>query len=228
MPNWCFSGITFYSKNEEQIRSMHKVFEEIYNAKPTEENKFGNGWMGDYANTLLPEHGADKVDCRGSVTYIDDDVQVGFGNTLAFFKIETETAWGAKIGMWQKIVEEHYPEVEIAYVGEECGNGYFVKWDKNGLFYNEEYYLDGCLPSKTEGEYIYLSDWFDGCGTARGIAEIQEDIDEASSLQYTHSDNECDLEANILAALSEIGDDELYFNIAKYEEVAPAEFDFLI
>ncbi len=229
MPNWCFTGITFYSEYEEQLRAMHDRFEEIRNGKSTVENDFGHGWMGDYANVFLPEYGHEKVDCRGSVTYIGD-VEITFGNDLVFFKIETETAWDAKVGMWQKIVEKYYPDVKIAYVGEECGCGYFVKYDETGQFYGEEYYLDGCLPAKdkADGDYVYLSDEFDGCGTRLDLEEIQEHLDLVTDLEYKHANTYQELSKNIDDALSVIDDEELYFSVDEYAIVPPADFDFLI
>lgn len=227
MANWCYSGITFYSENEEQVNSAHARFVEIRNGTPTTENGFGQGWMGDYANVFLPQYGHEKVDCRGQVAWIDDDVNKDEEKGIFFFHIETETAWDGKLGMWQKILEDFYPDINIAYVAEECGNGYFLKWDKTGRFYNEQYCVDGCLPGKKPNEYVYLSDAFDGSGTVRNLDQIQADIDKVTTLKYTHADNERDLEENINAAISEIDDEELYFTIEKYEEVAPSDFSFL-
>lgn len=138
MPNWCSTVIKFYSENREQLEAMHKKFNEIRNGKPTVENDFKNGFMGDYANTFLPELGHDKVECRGWVDGIDE---IEHNDKYDVFTMWTETAWTAKMGMWAEIVKRFYPEVHIAYIAEECGCDYFCVWDKTKgqMFFPDTY-----------------------------------------------------------------------------------------
>ena len=139
MANLCTGAITFYSENEEVVKSMMHKFKEIFNSPPTFNNSFGNGWMGDYANTFFPDIGHEKIPCRGCIELGEfSKIEKYF-----YFEIYTQTANSAKIGLWHHIVEKYYPDISIAYIAEECGCGYFVKWDETGLFYSEEYYVDG-------------------------------------------------------------------------------------
>ena len=126
MPNWCSTVIKFYSENREQLEAMHKKFNEIRNGKPTVKNDFNNGFMGDYANTYLPELGHEKVECRGWVDGIDE---IEHNDKHDVFTVWTETAWGAKMGMWAEIVKRFYPDVHSAEEARKMGNEYIRAWD---------------------------------------------------------------------------------------------------
>ena len=145
MPNWCSTGITFYSRNKEQIQEMLRDFKAIYNGEPTYPNDFGHGWMGDFANKYFVNLGHNEINCRGCVGFIDDEITSRSG--YWGFQMSTETAWAPKMGMWQRITEMFYPDVLISYISEECGTGCFTKCDDTGLFYPEDFYIDGCFPS---------------------------------------------------------------------------------
>lgn len=72
MTNWCSTGITFYSKNKEELLKLKRKLNKIYNGKPTAENDSGPGWLGDYANTFYPKIGHKKIDCRGILIPVRD------------------------------------------------------------------------------------------------------------------------------------------------------------
>lgn len=145
MPNWCYTQVNFYSKDRKQLKTMREDFVRIHNGSPTANNDFGAGWMGDYANKYYPQLGHENVACRGTVEDISDEILKQ--DDFYYFRIYTETAWDAKIGLWYNICKDFYPNVKIAYIAEEGGLGYFVKWDEPGFFL-EEYYVDGFIPTK--------------------------------------------------------------------------------
>lgn len=125
--------ITFYSKNKKQLAAFHKRFNEILEDDATQENGFGKGWLGDFANTFYPHIGAQNIECRGSTDCISE---IEHKENLDFFRILTTTAWTAKIGLFYKITQDFYPDIKIAYVSEEGGCEYYCKWDDDGLFFN--------------------------------------------------------------------------------------------
>lgn len=227
MPNWCMTTIKFYSEDKEQVEAMHKKFREIMDGEPTVENGFGHGFMGDYANTFLPELGHDKVECRGHVDQIDDVEQL---DQYWVFTVWTVTAWGAKMGMWNEIVKRFYPKVEIAYIAEEGGNDYYCVWDSTAdkKFYPEKFYFDGCFP-KEEGHCEYIDDRY----SFQSIEEIHEYLDNHLPFDYLHTDNLDALTENIQNKLDDYGelheyDESLYVNIVEFAVIAPADFELTI
>lgn len=226
MPNWCSTVIKFYSEDLKQLAEMHKKFKDIIDSPSTVENDFNNGWMGDFANTFFPELGHDKIDCRGWVDGIDDIEQNG---EYSVFTMWTETAWGAKVGIWNEIVKRFYSEVHIAYIAEECGCDYFCVWDETEgqIFFPDSHYVDGCLPTK-DGRCEYIEDRY----CYGSVKEIQEYLDKTLPFEYLHTDNLTKLNEEIGKLLERYEnmhdcDEELYFQASEFAEINPEEFSFL-
>lgn len=76
MANWCSCGITFYSENKEALAQFARLFNEIHEGQSTEENGFGHGWMGDYANIFYPNINAKNIDCKGYIDYMDSSIKI--------------------------------------------------------------------------------------------------------------------------------------------------------
>lgn len=227
MPNWCSTVIKFYSENKEQLEAMHKKFIEIRDGEPTIENDFKNGFMGDYANTFLPELGHEKVECRGWVDGIDE---IEYYEPYYVFTVWTETAWGAKMGMWAEIVKRFYKDVCIAYIAEECGNDYFCVWDQteNQRFFPDAYYVDGCLPNK-EGKCEYVEDHYEFFS----VKDIQDYLDKTLPFEYEHKDNLDELMEEVQRLLDKYSTthefrDDLFIHIAEFAEIAPADFSLTV
>ena len=49
--------------------------------------------------------------------------------------------------IWDEIVKMFFPEIQIAYIAEEGGSCYYVKYDNTPgcVFFPEVFYLDGVL-----------------------------------------------------------------------------------
>ena len=192
MANLCSVGITFYSEKKESIEELKKRFEQIYYASPTAESGFGRGWMGDYADAYFPQYGHDKILCHGYIA----PGEFGKKDKFFFYSVSSETISVARMGLWHHIVKDFYPDVKIAYVAEECGNGYYVKWDEDGLFYRDEYCLSGYIPT-LPFSFAHSSD----------ICETENEIQ--AKLDGYESD-----------------EDEVYINIFRFIEMDPAEYEF--
>ncbi len=227
MPNWCSTVIKFYSDKKEPVEAMLKRFREIIEEKPTVENDFEPGWMGKFADAFFPEIGHDKINCRGWVDGIDDEISECCN--LWYFTVWTETAWGAKIGIWNEIVKKFYPDVCIAYIAEECGCGYFCVWDqtKGQLFFPDAFYVDGCIPLK-DGKCEHIEDRYQ-FGTQEDIFKY---LDERLPFEYDHKEDLDDLTEELQSKLDECSEkveyaEFLYIQITEFVEVNPAEFEFL-
>lgn len=226
MPNWCFSTITFYSKNKNQIDSMAKKFKEIVDGEPTQENDFGHGWMGDFANVFFPKIKAKNIECRGtvgSVSYDPDDATQGYYS----FTMDTSTAWGAKIGLWNEIVKRFYPDVEIAYVAEESGTELYLAHDDSGLFYNYKYYVDLAYIDKN-GEIDYPDDSY----SFFSLLDIQKYLKKILPFKFTCYNNLDKLEKHINKKLEEyakqngVDKDDVYFYVNEFDDMLPEDFNF--
>lgn len=223
MPNWCSTNITFYTENKEQLEAFHKKVLEIQNGGATQENGFGEGWLGDYANTFYPHIGARDIECRGSAGDISEIEEKGKYYCFSMF---TCTAWSAKIGLFYRITKDFYPDIKIAYVSEESGCEYYCKWDEEGLFWPENYYLDIAYPNadgKTEygEEHEYST-----------LKSVFEWLDTCLPFKVEFCDDEQELESRITNRMEEYAEEqgldhnEYFCVLAKYYEAHPSDFPF--
>lgn len=228
MPNWCSSSITFYSTNEKQLRQLHKDFRAIHDGEPTQQNGFGHGWMGDYANHYYKEIGAEKINCRGSVDEIEDVTQMKKdGGTYHYFQMLTTTAWSSKVELWAHIIKDNYEDVDMAFIAEECGNELYEKFDPNNFFYSsDQYVVNTSYPQKdSNGEIHYEWDAI----YAESINDIHDFFHEANlPFLYQEFDTIEKMREYLNArfkSYSESGD-EGYISIYTYYEYDPFERDF--
>lgn len=227
MPQWCSTTIKFYSENKSQVDDMYKKFREIMSGKPTEENDFGDGWMGNFANVFFPKLGADKIDCRGWIEDIDAPEEDG---NCRVFTIWTETAWGAKMGIWHEIVKNFYPDVCIAYIAEESSFDYFCVYDatEGCRYFPDEFCVDGYIPNKS-GEFEQIEEKY----AFGSVQEILEYLEETLPFEFRHTDDLYELNEEIHQKLDKYEkehelEEGLYIQISKFEEISPAQFDFLM
>lgn len=234
MANWCYTSITFYAetKEKETLEKMYRDFGRIYDGMfPAENELEGGGWMGDYADVYFPKLGHINIDCRGSVQCIGY-IQFTPDEKYAFFEIDTETAWDAKMGLWNEIVNNFYPSIKIAYISEEPGCDYLLCYDdsKGHQFYQATFYLSGCVPTKT-GKLEYLDSgesgvkYFDGT-----IEELQDYFDSILPFAYERKDNIAELDAELNSAIDDYVENtefegEAYIHLSEFEEYPPSEFE---
>ena len=224
MPNWCSTNIAFYSENKEQLEAFHKKVLEIQNGNATQENDFGKGWLGDYANTFYPEIGAINIECRGTANDISDIEKIV--DKYNDFYMYTFTAWTAKIGLFYKITKDFYPDIKIAFVSDEPGCEYYCKWDDEGLFWPEDYCLDICYPD-AEGETEYGEDH-----EYSTLKDAYEWLDEHLPFKVEFCDDEQELENRINIKMEEYAEKqgldggEYFCVLAKYYKMHPSDFSF--
>lgn len=216
MPNWCSSCITFYSKEQMQLQKMLNDFFEIYREKPTVDNSFGYGWMGNYANRYLKAvGGSENVDCRGLVCGISDTLSKK--DEFYYFKIETQTAWSPKIAIWREIIKDNYSSVSIAYCAEECGNEVYNIWDELGIFYDFKY----AISSSHGGEYFDRPD-------VASKEELIQELKEIYSISFDETLSVDDIVMLINQQTNACDDDEEYLYVNTYREVNPSDYQLLV
>ena len=217
MPNWCSSGIVFYSENEKSLANLQRKLNEIYEGKPTPDNAFGKGCMRDYANTFFPNIGAAQIECKGFVSYIG---KIEPRENIFAFLICTQTAWTAKVGLWHRIIKDFYPDIKMAYVAEEYGSSYYCKWDETGLFFDYDYYVDIEYPGDDE-EVLCIEDH-----EFISMESIYKWLDFHLPFKYEKKDDIDELEKEINSKLDEYSPNKFYCSMAKYNNIPPSEFKF--
>ena len=145
MPNWCYSNITISHYDEDRVKELHDNLVKWLNIS-MENNGFDNGgknpcWLGNIV--LNSGINTDGIRYRGSVIQIDLD-----GNEI---KIQTETAWGPMMKMWQRIANNYIPSATIIYTAEEDNMGIFYTNDEA---YRNLYLIDpyGCNDIESDWE----------------------------------------------------------------------------
>lgn len=219
MPNWCSTRLTFCSEREGEIKVLYEKLWDIYDGPPTAENGFGNGWLGDVANTFFPTIGADKISCRGEMSLYEEPIK---RNAYWYFFIDLTTAWDAKIGMWYKIVREFYPHVKIAYIAEEGGCDYYVRWDESGEFANYQYFVELC---RHEDDIEYFNDEKNFASLDAVNEWLKKELPEDFVPQASASELSAHM-TDLLRKRDEMRGDgeESYFVISEYMVLHPSEF----
>lgn len=149
MPNWCWTNITFYSKDKSVIEDFHKKLTEWTNAPSLAPTAWDgdSSWLGNillhagYKSFEIEEDGFPKH--RGNITDIFGIEEKEQGaDKYWYFDIQTDTAWVPLIKMWVYIVEKLYPQkIRIAYLATEEMNEFYMKYDPDNLFVPEKYCL---------------------------------------------------------------------------------------
>ena len=164
---------------------------------------------------------------RGS---IDEIAEIEYDKPYYVFTVWTETAWGAKMGIWAEIVKRFYRKVRIAYIAEECSNDYFCVWDKtkNQRFFPDTYYVDGCLPTK-DGKCKYVDDHYEFFS----VKDIQNYLDKTLPFDYEHKDNIDELMEEVQNRLDKYSENQecnegLYVHFSEFVEINPADFELTV
>lgn len=217
MSNYCSTGITFYSDSKPSVEDLKAKMETVFYSEPSPKPGYGRS-IEDYVRAFYPLIDAKLTDCRGSVTL---DKEIKRKEQYYSFTIFTETPGIARIGPWYKIIQDFYPNIKIAYVAEECGCEYFTKWDEDGLFFPDDFYMDICYPTK-DGDLEYIEEH-----GFRSLEKIYDWLDNNLPFSYEKMTDADSLEFEIISKLTEFDESDEYFcTIAKYREVHPADYNF--
>ncbi len=214
MSTFCSTGITLYSKDKQSMKQLKRRLDDIY----LKAAKNSNCPIAKIADAFYPEIGFEKIECRGAFTLGKTVSQL---NGYYILRVYTTTPNSAKLGLWYRLIQDFYPEIKIAYIAEESGNEYFVKWDEEDLFYLEDYYVDICYPTK-DGDIGYIDEH-----EFATIESVYGWLDSNLPFEYEKKSNECELEQEILSKLEKLKNSDEYFcTIAKYMKISPSEYEF--
>lgn len=119
MPNWCYTDISIYHKDNNKLKKFFNKLEE-WRTKSYLKNDFDTyslGWLGNIVgNSGLAKWGERKdgshdfvppISCRGSIQsceLLDHHIVIC-----------TETAWGPMLEMWQLLCDKYLPGAELYY-----------------------------------------------------------------------------------------------------------------
>lgn len=225
MANTCTTYIRFYSSNREMIDRMLQKFDELYDADETLGNPCGS--FRNYVDAFFTQEEADRIDCRGSVTYLQSSTDESGGHYG--FYMDTESAWTGRLEIWNAIVKRYYPEVKISYAAEEPGCDYFVCWDEteDGAYNNYDYYIDGYLPIKGS-----LGDYLDNNSRTGSLEDIIKELRDTLPFNFNSKETADDLHREINKMLGRFSErlinrdiggyiDDYWFTLSAFEKAAP-------
>ena len=135
MANQCDTSIVFYCENKRMIKDLWRNITDFCSDNhDCTIYKFMRK-MGYSKNDL---HIFDE---RGAITYCDSSVT--HKDSIAYFKIETVSAWMPRVDEFYKLVDEHYDrEISIVFEAEEFGCGLYYNTDIEGRFFKDRYKVD--------------------------------------------------------------------------------------
>lgn len=229
MANLCSSSVTFYSTDQERIKTMQDRFVKICADAMPAGGHASDCPVGYFLDAFFP--GSENIanEYCGSVTINQTNVS---RDGYYAFSILFQSLRGIAMGLWYQIAKLFYPGVSVAYIADDSALESYMKWDPTGLFYRERYVLDGYIPVRPHGAmYIEGEDkiW------TGGMEEVLHWLDEKLPFVYEHSGDVCAVESSIQGKLEELeeecGDDEgkedqYFFTFAEYVSFAPEEFEF--
>lgn len=172
MPNWCFTHVTFYSKNKENVVDLHAKlmqYSSVSYDKKVEKSWLGNillnAGVGTYDEILADKYGY----CRG---WVDDIGDVTQSDGYYSFFVTVQDAWAPHTEPFYHLLGKLYGhEVKMAFAAEEPGCEVYVKYDPDNLYYADcEYVVDSYFPSECAEQYADIAD-MDSLQTLNSLCE---------------------------------------------------------
>lgn len=198
MPNWCSSYYKF-TGDQKELENLSGVINAACSDNFKSFSGFGSAWLGN----IIALYGYDPLDekasweCRGDINYSEL-----FGNEL---QLSIETAW-APTSMFDRIIEEFYPNLSCVFTAVEPGCEIYVTTDPDMI---DKYEIDMMWKDGTE---------IRECGDYHDIKHVVDkwfgrEFKDMEDLQnYIHENIE-DLED------VNDGEEVPYFNINAYEYI---------
>lgn len=145
MANTCSEDYVFYgvdndAKSKAELEELRKLIQECKETK--------DAWIGNIA--LSAGLGQPPMNCRSSVIDVDEADPTGA------FRVYLDSAWDSKFEFWCWLIDNRFPHITYARCAEECGEGIYEKYDPDGMYFPDKYYLD------TEDIYDINGEYFEG------------------------------------------------------------------
>ena len=202
MANECETSIVFYSEQKERICDLwQSITDFCKNNHDCTIYKFMRK-IGYSQNDLY------RSDERGAITYCDSFVS--YKDNIAYFKIETVSAWTPQIDEFYKLVNEKYDrKISIVFKAEEIGCGIYYNTDIEGRFFKDRYKIDYCLRQ----DIVKYFECFD-----EAIEYIKKNFPKAKVNIF---DDINIIEEKVEAAYDKNEDSEFFFNFKRFEYMYP-------
>jgi len=133
MPNWCSVSYTFYADADEgktNLRQLHGQMRNMYL-----DSQYA-GFAELLARCEVDSSVIEKIhiDSRDSIRSVDENTSC-FNGLLAF-TMQADTAWSNYYAnrVLYYLVTHIFKGVHIAYIADECGSDYYVKYDPIGCY----------------------------------------------------------------------------------------------
>ena len=202
MANECDTSIVFYSENKVVVEDLQ-----------TRITDFCNGNHDCTIYKFMQKMGYSKDDLyrfdeRGVITYCDSSVT--YKDNIAYFKIETISAWMPRVDEFYKLTDEKYnKEISIVFEAEEFGCGLYYNTDIEGRFLKSRYKVDYHLKKDIVKYFERFSDVIGYLKKIFPKAEVSifDDINI--------------IEEKVQAAYDMAKDDECFFDLNRFEYEYP-------
>ena len=202
MANECDTSIVFYSKNKKMVEDLWRNITDFCSDNhDCTIYKFMRK-MGYSKNDL---HIFDE---RGAITHCDSSVT--YSDSIAYFKIETISAWMPRVDEFYKLVDEYYDrEISIVFEAEEFGCGLYYNTDIEGRFFKDRYKVDYHFKEDIVKYFERFSDV---------ISYLKKIFPKAKVSQF---DDINIIEEKVQAAYEMGKDNECFFNLNRFEYEYP-------
>jgi hypothetical protein len=143
MANYCTTSYVVEG-SKENLDNLYNTMYKLQNMeKPLVENGFGTTWL----ECLITELGGNREDyyCKGEWGGLERQ-----GDTVRFI---TESAWQPPFDT-VGLLQEKFPSLSFYFIAEEPGCEVFLKNDKEGKYFPENYLLFLVLPDNREGDGV--------------------------------------------------------------------------
>ena len=202
MANECETSIVFYSEHKALIKDLwQNIIDFCKDNHDCTVYKFMQK-IGYSQNDLY------RSDERGAITYCDSFVS--YKDNIAYFKIETVSAWTPQIDEFYKLVNEKYDrKISIVFKAEEIGCGIYYNTDIEGRFFKDRYKIDYCLRQ----DIVKYFERFD-----EAIEYIKKNFPKAKVSIF---DDINTIEEKVEAAYDKNEDSEFFFNFKRFEYTYP-------
>lgn len=202
MANECETSIVFYSEHKALIKDL---WQNIIDFCKDNQDCTIYKFMLKRGYSQNDLYHSDK---RGAITYYDSSVS--YKDDIAYFKIETISAWLPQVDEFYKLVKEKYDrKTSIVFKAEEMGCGIYYNTDVEGKFFKDRYKIDYCLKQDTVK-------YFEGFDEA--ISYIKKVFPRAKVSIFDELNI---IEEKIAAAYDMNEDNECFFNFKRFEYQYP-------
>ena len=141
MPNWCSTDYQIIGK-QQNVENLFKGLQKVLSTNRGDKKKDSflpdASWLGYVVSDILGiDHEKECVPCRGSISYIDEEMDND--ENRASFTLSTETAWSDCRKLFYLLSIKF--DVEILFYTEELGCDIHETNDEEGRYFDTRYLL---------------------------------------------------------------------------------------